>query len=60
MDGLNLNHWEFFMVLLGLYLFLSAIQSENKKIAFLKIISGGIIMSFGLVLGEEINFLLFL
>jgi len=30
---------------LGLYLFLSAIHSENKKIAFLKIISGGIVLA---------------
>ena len=37
-----------FYGLLGLYLFLSAIKSENKKIAFLKIISGSIVMSFGL------------
>ena len=34
------------MVYLGLYLFLSAIKSENKKIAALKIIFGGIIMIF--------------
>ena len=37
-----------FYGLLGLYLFLSAIQSENKKIAFLKIISGGIILAFSM------------
>ena len=37
-----------FYGLLGLYLFLSAIQSENKKIAFLKIIFGGVIMAFAL------------
>ena len=37
-----------FYGLLGLYLFLSAIKSENKKIAFVKIIFGGIVMSFGL------------
>jgi dolichyl-diphosphooligosaccharide---protein glycosyltransferase len=37
-----------FYGLLGLYLFLSAIKSENKKVAALKIIFGGIIMSFGL------------
>jgi len=34
-----------FYGLLGLYLFLSAIQSENKKIAFLKIIFGGIVLA---------------
>jgi dolichyl-diphosphooligosaccharide---protein glycosyltransferase len=37
-----------FYGLLGLYLFLSAIKSENKKIAVLKIIFGGIIMAFGM------------
>ena len=37
-----------FYGLLGLYLFLSAIQSENKKIAFLKIISGGIVLAFSM------------
>jgi dolichyl-diphosphooligosaccharide--protein glycosyltransferase len=34
--------------LLGIYLFLSGIRSENKKIAALKIIFGGIIMGFGM------------
>ena len=37
-----------FYGLLGLYFFLSAIKSENKKIAFGKIISGGAIMAFGI------------
>jgi len=37
-----------FYGLLGLYLFLSAIKSENKKIAVLKIIFGGIVMAFGM------------
>jgi len=37
-----------FYGLLGLYLFLSAIKSENKKTAFLKIIFGAIVMSFGI------------
>ena len=37
-----------FYGLLGLYLFLSAIKSENKKIAFLKIIFGGVIMAFAM------------
>ena len=37
-----------FYGLLGLYLFLSAIKSENKKVAVLKIIFGGIVMAFGM------------
>ena len=37
-----------FYGLLGLYFFLSGIKSENKKIAILKIISGGVIMTFGM------------
>ena len=37
-----------FYGLLGLYLFLSAITSENKKVAAAKIISGGVIMAFGM------------
>ena len=37
-----------FYGLLGLYLFLSAITSNNKKIIFTKIIFGGIILSFGM------------
>jgi dolichyl-diphosphooligosaccharide--protein glycosyltransferase len=37
-----------FYGLLGLYLFLSAIKSENKKIAVLKIIFGGTVMAFGM------------
>ena len=37
-----------FYGLLGLYLFLSAINSKNKKITILKIIFGGIIMGFGM------------
>jgi dolichyl-diphosphooligosaccharide---protein glycosyltransferase len=37
-----------FYGLLGLYLFLSAIKSENKKIAISKIIFGGVIMIFGM------------
>jgi len=37
-----------FYALLGLYLFLSAINSKNKKIAFSKIIFGGIVMAFSL------------
>ena len=37
-----------FYGLLGLYLFLSAIQSRNKKIAFLKIIFGGTVLAFSM------------
>ena len=37
-----------FYALFALYLFFSGIRSKNKKIAFLKIIFGGIIMAFGL------------
>ena len=37
-----------FYGLLGVYLFLSGIKSENKKIAILKIISAGIITTFGM------------
>ena len=37
-----------FYGLLGLYLFLSAINSKNYKITILKIIFGGIIMGFGM------------
>jgi dolichyl-diphosphooligosaccharide--protein glycosyltransferase len=37
-----------FYGLLGLYLFLSAIKSENKKVTALKIIFGGMVMAFGM------------
>ena len=37
-----------FYGLLGVYLFLSGIKTENKKIAVLKIISAGIITTFGM------------
>ena len=37
-----------FYAILGLYLFLSGIKSENKKIAFSKIILGGITMTFAM------------
>jgi dolichyl-diphosphooligosaccharide--protein glycosyltransferase len=37
-----------FYGLLGLYLFLSGIKSKNKKITILKIVFGGIAMSFGI------------
>ena len=45
-----------FYGLLGLYLFLSGIKSENKKIAALKIASGGIILGFGLASWGGIQF----
>lgn len=47
-----------FYGLLGLYFFLSGIKSENKKIAIVKIISGGIVMSFGLASWGGIQFLI--
>jgi len=47
-----------FYGLLGLYLFLSAIQSENKKIAFLKIISGGIILALSMASWGGTQFLI--
>ena len=37
-----------FYALLGFYFFFSGIRSENKKIAFSKIILGGIIMTFAM------------
>jgi len=37
-----------FYGIIGLYLFLSGIKSENKKIAFLKIIFSGLVMAFGI------------
>jgi len=37
-----------FFALLGVYLFLSAIKSRNKKYALIKLVSGGIIITFGL------------
>jgi dolichyl-diphosphooligosaccharide---protein glycosyltransferase len=37
-----------FYGILGLYLFLSAINSNNKKVTFSKIIFGGIILGFGM------------
>jgi len=45
-----------FYALLGLYFFFSAIRSENKKIAFSKIIFGGIIMTFSLASWGGIQF----
>ena len=37
-----------FFGLLGTYLFLSAIKSDNKKYALMKLVGGGIIFAFGL------------
>jgi dolichyl-diphosphooligosaccharide---protein glycosyltransferase len=37
-----------FYGLLGVYLFLSGIKSQNRKIAFAKLVGGGILLSFGL------------
>jgi len=37
-----------FFALLGVYLFLSAIKSMNKKYSLIKLVSGGIIITFGL------------
>jgi len=37
-----------FYALLGLYFFFSGIRSENKKIAFSKIILGGVVMTFAM------------
>lgn len=45
-----------FYGLLGLYLFLSGIKSENKKIAISKVILGGIILGFGLSAWGGIQF----
>ncbi len=44
-----------FYGLLGLYFFLSEIKSENKKIAVIKVIAGGIFLSFGLASWGEFN-----
>jgi len=45
-----------FYGLLGVYLFLSGIKTENKKIAVSKIIGAGIILSFGLASWGGIQF----
>jgi len=46
-----------FYGLLGIYLFLSGLKSNNKKIAFIKLIGGGIILGFGLASWGGIQFL---
>jgi len=45
-----------FYALLGLYFFFSGIRSKNNKIAFLKIILGGIIMAFAMASWGGIQF----
>ncbi|MDH3676693.1 MAG: glycosyltransferase family 39 protein [Nitrosopumilus sp.] len=45
-----------FYGLLGMYFFLSGIKSENKKIAIIKLIVGGIILAFGLASWGGIQF----
>ncbi|HXV66562.1 MAG TPA: peptidylprolyl isomerase [Nitrosopumilaceae archaeon] len=45
-----------FYGLLGIYLFLSGIKSQNKKIALAKLIGGGIFLSFGLASWGGIQF----
>ena len=45
-----------FYGLLGLYFFLSGIKSENKKIAIVKVISGGVFLGFGLASWGGIQF----
>jgi dolichyl-diphosphooligosaccharide--protein glycosyltransferase len=47
-----------FYGLLGLYLFLSGIRSENKKVAILKTVSGGIVLGFGMASWGGIQFLI--
>ena len=47
-----------FYALLGFYFFFSGIRSENKKIAFSKIILGGIIMTFAMASWGGIQFLI--
>jgi dolichyl-diphosphooligosaccharide--protein glycosyltransferase len=47
-----------FYGLLALYLFLSGIKSENKKIAISKLIGGGLILSFGISSWGGIQFLI--
>jgi len=46
-----------FYGLLGLYFFLSGIKSKNKKIAIIKVVAGGIFLSFGLASWGGIQFL---
>ena len=45
-----------FYALLSLYLFFSGIRSKNKKIAFLKIILGGVVMTFAMASWGGVQF----
>ncbi len=45
-----------FYGLLGIYLFLSGIKSENRKIALAKLVGGGVFLSFGLASWGGIQF----
>ncbi|MCA9819723.1 MAG: hypothetical protein KC440_02875, partial [Nitrosarchaeum sp.] len=45
-----------FYGLLGLYLFLSGIKSENRKVALAKVVAAGIILGFGLASWGGIQF----
>jgi len=45
-----------FYGLLGMYLFISGIKSENRKIALAKLVGGGIFLSFGLASWGGIQF----
>jgi len=45
-----------FYGLLGIYLLLSGLKSENRKIAFVKLVGGGIFLSFGLASWGGIQF----
>ena len=47
-----------FYAILGMYLFLSGIKSENKKIAILKLVGGGIFLSFGFSAWGGVQFFL--
>lgn len=47
-----------FYGLLGVYLFLSGIKSQNKKIAALKLVGGGVFLAFGLSSWGGIQFLI--
>ncbi len=46
-----------FYCLLGIYLFLSGLKTDNKKIAFIKLVGGGLILGFGLASWGGIQFM---
>jgi len=46
-----------FYGLIGIYLFLSGLKSHNKKIAFIKLVGGGIFLGFGLASWGGMQFL---